>query len=152
MAIERGNGDEHARAVAGKPLRLDDRPGGGARRNFDVGDVLVLQRLGNEQWRISAKFGIDVPTRQVAADKGPAVAHNPRGNHQDDADDGVGALQQIAKSRQTRRYAAFGEAAQPEELEFTLAEASRQQFGNRVEIALAYFATANLRSRLRRHG
>src|SRR5262249_12678776 len=130
----------------------DDRPGGGARRNVDVSDVFVLQRLGNEKWRISAIFGLDVPTRQVAADAGHAVAYDPRGYHQDDADDGVGALEQIAKSWQTRWYVAFGEAAQPEELEFTLAEASRKEFGNGVEIALAYFATANLRSRLRRHG
>src|SRR5262249_11922584 len=115
--IERGKGDKHARAVAGKPLRLDDRPGGGSRRNVYVSGVLVLQRLGNEKWRISAIFGLDVPTRQVAADAGHAVAYDPRGYHQDDADDGVGALEQIAKSWQTRWYVAFGEAAQPEELE-----------------------------------
>ena len=117
QSIQQRQRDEDTVAIARKTLRLDDRPGVRRRRDVQIGDVLVPQRLRYQQARIGAELGLDVPARQVAAGGGSLSRPHRRADDQDRPDRNAAALHEVTVFRQARRRLAAhqpGEGTQPE--------------------------------------
>jgi len=87
-------------AVARETLRLDDRSCVQGGRDVHVGDVLVLDRLRDQQRGMAAKGRFHVPAGDVAAHPRCAGAGNRRENEKDDAHQIAAALQKVAEFRQ----------------------------------------------------
>ena len=138
QSVEQRQRDEDAFAIAGKTLCLDDRSGVRRRRDVQIGDVLVPQRLRHQQARIGAELRFDVPARQVAAGGGSLSRPHRRADDQDRADRNAAAFHEVTVFRQARRRIAAhqpGEGAQPE-APIAIGESAREQRGHSGDIGL----------------
>lgn len=85
-SIRQRHRDEDAIAIPYKSLRFDDGLGVSRRRDIDVGDFLVLQRLRDKLGRVGAEFQFDLPARRVAAGRDPIVFPHYRAYEQNSTD------------------------------------------------------------------
>ena len=147
QSLQHRHRNEDAVAIARKSLRFDDRPRVRRRRDIEVGDVLVAERLRHQERRVGAERRLDVPAGKIAAGGDRAARPHGRADQQNGADHGAAAVQQVTIFRQSGRRLARGQlrkGVQPE-LARAAGESLRQQRGDGVNIGFFDLTAAQSR-------
>jgi len=142
--VEHRHGDEDAVAIAGETLGFDDRQRMRRRRNIQIGDVLVAERLRHQKGRVGTERRLDIPARQIAAGNGRPVGAHHRADKQKRTDRHAAAFQEVTIFRQPRRWLAprqLGKRAQPEVL-VAVVEPARKERRDCGNVAFGNLATA----------